>query len=82
MAFASPADSTHVRRGLSKAVMVYEDLRAAIVGLALEPGARIDKHEICARLRVSRQPVAEAVLRARLARLMHNAGLERLADVA
>ncbi|TIS88815.1 MAG: GntR family transcriptional regulator [Mesorhizobium sp.] len=63
MAFASPAALTHVRRGLSKAAMVYEDLRAAIVGLTLEPGARIDKNEVCARLRVSRQPVAEAVLR-------------------
>ena len=63
MAFASFAGSTYARRGVSKAAMVYEDLRAAIVGLELEPGARIDKNEICARLHVSRQPVAEAVAR-------------------
>lgn len=60
------------RRGVSKAVMVYEDLRAAIIGLKLRPGARIDKTEICARLGVSRQPLAEA-----LARLAE----ERLVDV-
>jgi DNA-binding GntR family transcriptional regulator len=53
LAFATPAASTHVR-GLSKAVLVYDHLRAAIVGLTLEPGARIDKNEVCARLRVSR----------------------------
>ena len=63
MAFASFAGSTYARRGVSKAAMVYDDLRAAIVGLELEPGARIDKNEICARLHVSRQPVAEAVAR-------------------
>src|SRR5579871_3116910 len=60
------------RRGVSKAVYVYEDLRAAIVSLALTPGARIDKTEICGRLHVSRQPLAEAI--ARLAE-------ERLVDV-
>jgi DNA-binding GntR family transcriptional regulator len=64
--------TSHARRGLSKAAMVYEELRAAIVGLELEPGARIDKSDICSRLGVSRQPVAEAV--ARLAE-------ERLVDV-
>lgn len=63
MAFASFAGSTYARRGVSKAAMVYDDLRVAIVGLELEPGARIDKNEICARLHVSRQPVAEALAR-------------------
>lgn len=58
---------------LSKAAMVYDDLRGAIVGLRLKPGVRVDKHEICARLGVSRQPVAQAI--ARLAD-------ERLLDVA
>jgi DNA-binding GntR family transcriptional regulator len=53
--------SVHARRGVSKAVLVYDDLRAAIISLDLEPGARIDKREICQRLGVSRQPVAEAV---------------------
>jgi DNA-binding GntR family transcriptional regulator len=57
----------------SKAALVYDDLRGAIVGLRLKPGTRVDKHEICARLDVSRQPVAEAI--ARLAD-------ERLLDVA
>jgi DNA-binding GntR family transcriptional regulator len=57
---------------VSKAVYVYEDLRAAIVSLALKPGARVDKTEICERLHVSRQPLAEAI--ARLAE-------ERLVDV-
>jgi DNA-binding GntR family transcriptional regulator len=57
----------------SKAALVYDDLRAAIVGLHLKPGTRVDKHAICARLGVSRQPVAEAI--ARLAD-------ERLLDVA
>ena len=51
------------RRGVSKAAMVYDDLRADIVGLERKPGARIDKHELCARLRVSRQPLAEAIAR-------------------
>lgn len=60
------------RRGLSKATAVYEDLRSAIVGLQLAPGARIDKAAICARLGVSRQPLAEAI--ARLAE-------ERLVDI-
>jgi len=64
--------SSSPRRGVSKAVFVYEDLRAAIVSLALKPGARIDKTEICDRLHVSRQPLAEAI--ARLAE-------ERLVDV-
>ena len=51
------------RRSVSKAALVYNDLRAAIVDLALKPGARIDKQEICERLGVSRQPLAEAIIR-------------------
>ena len=51
------------RRGLAKSVVVYDDLRGAIVRLALKPGTRIDKQEICARLGVSRQPLAEAIAR-------------------
>jgi DNA-binding GntR family transcriptional regulator len=72
MSYAALSSSTLPRRGVSKAVFVYEDLRAAIVSLALKPGARIDKTEICGRLHVSRQPLAEAI--ARLAE-------ERLVDV-
>ena len=51
------------RRSVSKAALVYEDLRAAIVDLRLTPGARIEKQEICGRLGVSRQPLAEAITR-------------------
>ena len=55
--------SSHPRRGLSKAALVYDDLRSSIIGLSLKPGARIDKNEVCDRLRVSRQPLAEAIAR-------------------
>jgi DNA-binding GntR family transcriptional regulator len=51
------------RRSVSKAALVYEDLRAAIVDLRLTPGARIEKQEICERLGISRQPLAEAITR-------------------
>jgi GntR family transcriptional regulator, rspAB operon transcriptional repressor len=57
------AVSAHVRRGLSKATLVYEQLRSAIIRLELEPGARIDRNEVCERLGISRQPLAEAVAR-------------------
>jgi DNA-binding GntR family transcriptional regulator len=50
--------------------MVYEDLRASIIGLELKPGARIDKGELCLRLRVSRQPLAEAIARLAEERLL------------
>jgi DNA-binding GntR family transcriptional regulator len=49
------------RRGRSKAAFVYDELRGAIVGLRLKPGGRIDKSEVCERLGVSRQPLAEAI---------------------
>jgi DNA-binding GntR family transcriptional regulator len=58
------------RRGLSKAVLVYEDLRASIIDLALKPGTRLDKHEICGRLGISRQPLSEAVSRLASERLV------------
>jgi DNA-binding GntR family transcriptional regulator len=48
---------------VSKAVLVYDDLRARIISLDLKPGSRIDKVEICQRLGVSRQPLAEAIAR-------------------
>jgi DNA-binding GntR family transcriptional regulator len=59
------ATATHhqPRRGVSKGVMVYDHLRTAIIGLELKPGARIDKVELCDRLQVSRQPLAEAIAR-------------------
>ena len=62
MNYAAPSLS-HSRRGVSKAVAVYDDLRSAIVALRLAPGTRIDKVEICGRLGVSRQPLAEAIAR-------------------
>jgi DNA-binding GntR family transcriptional regulator len=43
--------------------MVYDQLRSDIVSLALKPGIRIDKNKVCARLHVSRQPVADALSR-------------------
>ena len=58
------------RRGVSKAALVYEDLRAAIVDLALKPGTRLDREEICVRLGISRQPLAEAVARLSSERLV------------
>lgn len=63
MNYAAATGPAYSRRGISKAIFVYEDLRAAIVSLGLKPGARIDKTEVCERLRVSRQPLAEAIAR-------------------
>jgi DNA-binding GntR family transcriptional regulator len=59
----APVIASHARRGISKGVMVYDHLRAAIIGLEMKPGTRIDKLELCDRLQVSRQPLAEAVAR-------------------
>lgn len=42
---------------------VADQFRAAIVSLKLRPGTMLDKAEICARLGVSRSPVAEAMAR-------------------
>jgi DNA-binding GntR family transcriptional regulator len=47
----------------SKSGRVYDELRAAIISLKLQPGAQIDKGEICERLGVSRQPLSEALSR-------------------
>jgi GntR family transcriptional regulator, rspAB operon transcriptional repressor len=51
------------RKAGSKSLLVYDELRAAIIALKLQPGAQIDKNEICLRLGVSRQPVSEALAR-------------------
>ena len=59
----SVARVAQVRRGASKATVVYDDLHRAIVTLSLKPGSRIDKEEVCQRLGVSRQPVADALAR-------------------
>ena len=89
MNYAAQAGSVYARRGVSKAVLVYDDLRAAIVGLLLKPGARIDKNEVCERLGVSRQPLAEAIARLAEERLVEVEPQKgtfvariRLADVA
>ena len=63
MTDVAPVIASHARRGISKGVMVYDHLRAAIIGLEMKPGTRIDKLELCDRLQVSRQPLAEAVAR-------------------
>ena len=44
-------------------MLVYDRLRSEIISLRLEPGAQIDKTEICERLDVSRQPLSEALTR-------------------
>ena len=46
-----------------KSARVYDALRSAIITLKLQPGAQIDKAEICKRLQVSRQPLSEALAR-------------------
>ena len=65
MTDVAPVTATYhqPRRGISKGAMVYDHLRTAIIGLELKPGARIDKIELCDRLQVSRQPLAEAIAR-------------------
>lgn len=51
------------RKTASKASLVFDELRASIIALQLQPGAQIDKNEICERLGVSRQPLSEALAR-------------------
>lgn len=51
------------RKDGSKSGRVYDALRSAIITLKLQPGAQIDKAEICHRLQVSRQPLSEALAR-------------------
>ena len=59
-AFLTPA--AQLPRG-SMAIAVAAQLRDAIIGLKLPPGTMLDKAQICARLGVSRSPVAEAFAR-------------------
>ena len=63
MAYSDPLLRHAARKAGPKSVLVYEELRSAIISLKLEPGAQIDKAEICNRLEVSRQPVSEALSR-------------------
>lgn len=46
----------------SAALQVERDLREAIISLELKPGARLSEQEIADQLRVSRQPVREALI--------------------
>lgn len=46
----------------SAALQVERDLREAIISLDLKPGARLSEQEIADQLRVSRQPVREALI--------------------
>jgi len=50
-------------RGVSKASLVQDGLRRAIIQLHLPPGSRLDKAVICAEFSVSRQPVSDALAR-------------------
>ena len=63
MTYDDPLLRHVARKAGSKSGLVYERLRSEIISLRLEPGAQIDKAEICARLEVSRQPVSEALAR-------------------
>jgi len=63
LSFSDSLPREKLRRAGSKSGLVYDELRAAIITLRLEPGAQIDKAELCDRLEVSRQPVAEALAR-------------------
>ncbi|MFV2092633.1 MAG: GntR family transcriptional regulator, partial [Hyphomicrobiales bacterium] len=48
---------------VSKAQRAYGFLREGIVSLEVPPGTPINKEDLCARLRISRHPVAEALAR-------------------
>ena len=63
LALSDPLLRHAARKAGSKSVLVYEELRSAIISLKLEPGTQIDKAEICDRLEVSRQPLSEALSR-------------------
>ncbi|MAN78599.1 MAG: GntR family transcriptional regulator [Rhizobiales bacterium] len=56
------SNSADMPRG-SMAAQVAAQLRNAIIDLRLPPGTMLDKSQICARLGVSRSPVAEAFAR-------------------
>jgi GntR family transcriptional regulator, rspAB operon transcriptional repressor len=63
LSHGDPLPAGAARKPGSKAGLVYDELRTSIVALKLQPGAQIDKAEICGRLGVSRQPVSEALAR-------------------
>ena len=63
MSYNDIALRSAARKAGSKSGLVYDELRSAIIALKLQPGAQIDKNELCERLGVSRQPVSEALSR-------------------
>lgn len=57
-------DETRTRRPRGTgADFVYEELRAAMLNLELEPGTFLDETELAGRFEVSRSPVREALIR-------------------
>ncbi len=61
--YSDPLLQSAARKTRSKSALAYEVLRNAIISLKLQPGARIDKAEICERMGLSRQPLSEALAR-------------------
>lgn len=61
--YSDPRLSSAARKTQSKSSLAYEILRNSIISLKLQPGARIDKAEMCDRLGLSRQPLSEALAR-------------------
>jgi DNA-binding GntR family transcriptional regulator len=68
--YSDPQLLNAARKTRSKSSLAHEVLRNAIITLDLQPGARIDKAEICRRLDVSRQPLSEALARLAQERLV------------
>lgn len=62
MNIASHSFSKDAEPSTSVALQVERDLREAIISLSLKPGARLSEQEIADQLRVSRQPVREALI--------------------
>jgi len=57
------APGSSIAGRLSESARIHAALRAAILDVALAPGAAIAEHDIAARFGVSRTPVREALLR-------------------
>lgn len=66
----APKRNGKARPRLPKAEKVYRELRDQILSGTLEPGAPIDKLALCAKLKVSRFPVAAAITRLAYERLV------------
>ena len=66
----SKRPSNMAERSHSKADQVYTEIKDSILTGALEPGAPIDKADLCERLAVSRFPVSAAISRLAFERLV------------